>query len=155
MYPIVFYLYNRIKPAVFSLILFWAFIRFVYSNPFTSFNRGWSETEVIRSMVHNPKGCYKKTTKTLFFKHLYLICTLFYNTLSFSYVIHSTYVPYFRLQQTPKKEKKKPSITSVSFLGLTITDWVLLLLHSDSNRCLNFQLSSIGSYWAWIRTFLR
>ena len=101
MYPIVFYLYNRIKPAVFSLILFWAFIRFVYSNPFTSFNRGWSETEVIRSMVHNPKGCYKKTTKTLFFKHLYLICTLFYNTLSFSYVIHSTYVSYFRLCQTP------------------------------------------------------
>ena len=40
------------------------------------------------SMVHNPKGCYKKTTKTLFFKHLYLICTLFYNTLSFSYVLH-------------------------------------------------------------------
>ena len=90
MYPIVFYLYNRIKPAVFSLILFWAFIRFVYSNPFTPFNRDWSETEVIRSMVHNPKGCYKKTTKTLFFKHLYLICTLFYNTLSYSYVLHST-----------------------------------------------------------------
>ena len=35
-------------------------------------------------------GCYKKTTKTLFFKHLYLICDIFYNTLSSSYVLHST-----------------------------------------------------------------
>ena len=26
----------------------------------------------------------------LFFKHLYLICRLFYNTLSYGYVIHST-----------------------------------------------------------------
>ena len=26
----------------------------------------------------------------LFFKHLYLICNIFYNTLSYSYVLHST-----------------------------------------------------------------
>ena len=61
--------------------------------------RDRSDTKYI-SMVHNPKGCYKKTTKTLFFKHLYLICTLFYNTLSYSYVLHSTYVPCSCLRPT-------------------------------------------------------
>ena len=44
-----------------------------------SFSRVSQRREFIRSMsiVHNPKGCYKKLTKHLFFKHLYLICTLF------------------------------------------------------------------------------
>ena len=32
---------------------------------------------------------------------MYIICTLFYSTLSSSYVLHSTYAPYFRLCQIP------------------------------------------------------
>ena len=52
--------------------------------------KGRSETEVYTEYEHNRKDVIKKLTKTLFFKHLYLICTIFYNTLSYSYVIHST-----------------------------------------------------------------
>jgi hypothetical protein len=40
--------------------------------------------------------------------------------------------------QKEKKEKKKPSITSVSLPYLAITDWVLSLPRSDSNGCPDF-----------------
>ena len=81
------------------------FLLFLFGNEWImSFSRVSQRREFIRSMsmVHNRKDVIKKLTKHLFFKHLYLICTLFYNTLSFSYVIHSTYVPYSRLRLTPK-----------------------------------------------------
>ena len=80
------------------------FLLFLFGNEWIiSFSRVSQRREFIRSMsmVHNRKDVIKKLTKHLFFKHLYLICTLFYNTLSYSYVIHSTYVSYFRPCQTP------------------------------------------------------
>jgi len=58
----------------------------------------------------------------LFFKHLYLICNIFYNTFVFQ-LCHTFHLRFTLLSPTnPKKEKKKPSITSVSLFGLTITD---------------------------------
>lgn len=72
----------------------------------------------------------------LFFKHLYLICNIFYNTLYYSYVLHST--TFYALVSDQTEEKKKPSITPVSLPYLAITDWVLSLPRSDSNGCPDF-----------------
>ena len=60
-------------------------------------------------------------TKTLFFKHLYLICIIFYNTFAFL-LCHTFHLRSTLLSPTKPKKKKKPSITSVSLFGLTITD---------------------------------
>lgn len=41
----------------------------------------------------------------LFFKHLYLICNIFYNTLYYSYVLHST--TFYALVSDQTEEKKE------------------------------------------------
>lgn len=56
----------------------------------------------------------------LFFKHLYLICRLFYNTLSYSYVLHFTYVPYSCLRPTRRNKKREPGIISALLFLLFI-----------------------------------
>lgn len=60
-----------------------------------------------------------------------------YDTFVFQ-LCHTFHLRSTLLSPTKPKKKKKPSITPVSLPYLAITDWVLSLPRSDSNRCPDF-----------------
>lgn len=73
------------------------FLLFLFGNEWIiSFSRVSQRREFIgsMSMVHNRKNVIKKLTRHLFFKHLYLICILFYYTFVFQlcYTFHLRFI---------------------------------------------------------------
>lgn len=88
--------------------------------------RGWLETEVYTEYDITRRDVIKKTTKTLFFKHLYLICRLFITLcLTVMYYISLTFhtLVFDQPEEIKKENQALSQLFFFSYSSTTVNSW--------------------------------